>query len=106
MQGIRSKKDIIYLLIFIPIVGAFLSFLVAAVFIAWDYVDFSLSKDSPFLKDRVKALWQNKFLLIGFGSPLVFPLLGISILPFAILSSTILYYEKMKENVSCPPHSS
>ncbi|MBW2264582.1 MAG: EI24 domain-containing protein [Deltaproteobacteria bacterium] len=82
--------------IFVPIIGGFLSFLVAAVFIAWDFVDFSLSRDCPLLKERIKRVWQYKFLLIGFGSPLLVPFAGLLILPFAILGSTRLYYEKIK----------
>ncbi|OEU49409.1 MAG: hypothetical protein BA861_03505 [Desulfobacterales bacterium S3730MH5] len=85
------------LLVFIPLIGVFLSFVVAAVFIAWDYVDFSLSRDYPLLKDRIKAVWRNKFLLVGFGLPLLVPLLGLIILPFAIIGSTKLYFEKIKE---------
>ncbi|RLB82021.1 MAG: hypothetical protein DRH17_07130 [Deltaproteobacteria bacterium] len=84
-------------LIFVPVVGTLLGFVVAAVFIAWDYVDFSLSRDYPLLKDRIKALWRYKFFLFGFGCPLMIPLVGLAIMPFAILGSTKLYFDKIKK---------
>lgn len=84
-------------LLLIPVVGAFLGFAVAALFIAWDYVDFSLSKDHPLLKDRIKALWHHKALFLGFGGPLLIPLLGLLLLPFAILGATKLYFDRMRE---------
>ncbi|NVM21902.1 MAG: EI24 domain-containing protein [Desulfobacterales bacterium] len=86
------------LLIFIPVVGALLGFVVAAVFIAWDYVDFPLSRDCPLLKDRIKVLWRYKFFLVGFGCPLLIPFLGLMIMPFAILGSMNLYFDKIKGN--------
>lgn len=95
------KKAVFMLVIplvvlFVPIVGGFLSLVIAAGFIAWDYVDFSLARDCPLLRDRLKALWKHKLRLIGFGWPLLIPVLGLMILPFAILGSTKLYYERMK----------
>jgi CysZ protein len=84
-------------LLFIPVVGAVLSFVVAGIFIAWDYVDFSLSRDYPLLKDRIKAVWRHKLILLGFGCPLLIPFLGLIIMPFAILGSTQLYFDRMKE---------
>ncbi len=91
-------------LIFIPVVGQVLGFVAAAVFIAWDYVDFSLSRDCPLLKDRLRTLWRHKFLLVGFGGPLLIPLLGLVLVPFAILGSTRLYFDRIKETSS--EHSS
>ncbi|MBW2107890.1 MAG: EI24 domain-containing protein [Deltaproteobacteria bacterium] len=82
--------------LFIPIIGGFLSLVVAAAFVAWDYVDFSLARDYPLLRDRLKALWKHKLRLIGFGWPLLVPVLGLAILPFAIFGSTKLYYEQIK----------
>lgn len=83
------------ILMFIPVIGGFLGFIVAALFVAWDYVDFSLSRDHPLLKERLRRLWRHKFSLIGFGFPLVIPFLGLFLLPFAILGATRLYYEKI-----------
>jgi CysZ protein len=86
------------ILMFIPVVGGVLGFLVAAVFVAWDYVDFSLARDYPRLRHRLSKLWHHKSLLVGFGFPLVIPFLGLIVLPFAILGSTLLYHEKMTAN--------
>ena len=85
------------LLLLIPVIGPLLGFVVAALFIAWDYVDFSLSRDYPLLKDRIKALWRHKAFFLGFGCPLLIPLLGLVILPFAILGATRLYFDRMRE---------
>jgi CysZ protein len=84
-------------LLLIPVVGTVLSFIVAGVFIAWDYIDFSLSRDYPLLKDRIKAVWRYKLVLLGFGCPLLIPFLGLIIMPFAILGSTKLYFDRMRE---------
>jgi CysZ protein len=86
-------------LLFIPVVGTVLSFIVAGVFIAWDYIDFSLSRDYPFLKDRIRAVWRHKAMLLGFGFPLLIPFLGLVIMPFAILGATKLYFDRMKETL-------
>jgi len=101
----EAKKAVFMLLIplfliFIPVIGSFLGFVVAAVFIAWDYVDFSLSRDRPLFRDRMRALWHHKFRLMGFGFPLLVPFLGIMVLPFAILGSTKLYYDRIYETSS------
>ena len=85
-------------LFFVPVVGTLLSFLVASVFIAWDFADFSLSRDCPLLKDRIRAVWQHKWSLLGFGSPLLIPFLGLVIMPFAILGATTLYFDRMKQD--------
>lgn len=85
-------------LLFIPVVGAFLGFLAAAILITWDYVDYSLSKERPRFKSRLQAVWHHKFSFLGYGAPLVIPFFGLLILPFAILGATILYHETMKES--------
>jgi CysZ protein len=84
-------------LLLIPVAGTVLSFIVAGAFIAWAYIDFSLSRDYPLLKDRIKAVWRYKFILLGFGCPLLVPFLGLIIMPFAILGSTKLYFDRMRE---------
>lgn len=85
------------LLLLIPVIGALLGFLVAAIFIAWDYVDFSMARDCPLLKDRIKGLWRHKAFFLGFGCPLLIPFLGLVILPFAILGATRLYFDRMRQ---------
>jgi CysZ protein len=101
----EAKKAVFMLLIplfliFIPVIGSILCLVVAAVFIAWDYVDFSLSRDHPLLRDRMRTLWRHKFLLMGFGFPLLVPFLGILVLPFAILGATKLYYDRIYDTGS------
>jgi CysZ protein len=81
------------LLILIPVIGPILSFITASVLIAWDYVDYSLSRKTPFFKDRFQLVWGHKMTFLGFGIPLVIPFLGLLVLPFAILGATILYHE-------------
>ena len=97
----ETKKAMLMLvvplpLLLIPVIGAILSFIVAAVFLAWDFIDFSLSRDLPLLKDRMKAVWRYKFLFLGFGCPLLIPFFGLMLLPFAILGSTRLYFDRIK----------
>ena len=96
------KKAIFMLLIplpllFLPAVGTLLAFLLASVFIAWDYVDYSLSRDSPLLRDRIRAVWRYKFYFLGFGFPLVIPLFNLMIIPFAVLGATKLYYDELRK---------
>jgi CysZ protein len=92
-----------FALLFIPVVGAFLGFLAAAILITWDYVDYSLSKACPHFKNRLQTVWHHKFSFLGYGVPLVIPFLGLLILPFAILGATMLYHDTMKESVrQCP----
>jgi CysZ protein len=96
------KKAVLMLIIpiplfFIPVVGTLLSFLVASVFIAWDFADFSLSRDCPLLRNRIRTVWQHKWSLLGFGSPLLIPFLGLVIMPFAILGATALYFDRIKQ---------
>lgn len=100
--GEEMKKALFMLIlplpfIFVPFIGPLLGFFVAALCVAWDFVDFSLSRDYPMLKDRLKAVWHQKLLLLGFGSPLLIPFFGLLLMPFAILGATALYYGRMKE---------
>jgi CysZ protein len=88
--------------LFVPVLGAVLGFVVAATFISWDFVDFSLGRDCPLLKDRIRALWRFKSLLFGFGVPLLIPFFGLLILPFAILGGTKLYFEKIRPELFPP----
>jgi CysZ protein len=92
-----------FALLFIPVLGAFLAFLAAAILITWDYVDYSLSRACPRFKDRLRTVWRHKSSFLGYGIPLVIPFLGLLILPFAILGATMLYHDTMKESASkCP----
>jgi CysZ protein len=80
---------------FIPVIGAPLSLILAMTLLAWDFLDFSLSKEAPEFKARGSYVVKNAFLLLGFGSLLFVPLLNILLYPFAILGATILYEERL-----------
>ncbi len=85
------------LLFFIPVVGQVLSIIAAMLFLAWDFVDFSMAKDIPGFKNRLRAVWSRKFALLGFGIPLLIPVLNFFIFPFAILGSALLYLETIRK---------
>jgi len=82
-------------LFLIPKIGLCLAFMVLISMLAWDYIDFSLSKDFPLLKDRIKLAWRYKFYLLGFGLPLGIPFVNMMLIPFAILGATKLYYDEI-----------
>lgn len=81
------------LLVFVPVVGPLLAPLAAAVLLAFDFVDFSLCRDKPRFADRLRVMVRQPFLLLGFGLPLLIPVVNIVLFPFAILGSTLLYLE-------------
>lgn len=78
-------------LLFIPVAGQILSPIAAMVFLAWDFVDFSLSRDRPDFRGRLRYVGKRKLFLLGFGAPLLVPVLNILLFPFAILGATIAY---------------
>lgn len=78
-------------LLFIPVAGQILSPLAAMVFLAWDFVDFSLSRDRPDFRGRLRYVRKRKLFLLGFGAPLLIPVLNILLFPFAILGATLAY---------------
>jgi len=78
-------------LLFIPAIGQILSPLAAMMFLAWDFVDFSLSRDRPDFKGRLRYVRKRKSFLLGFGAPLMVPVLNILLFPFAILGATLAY---------------
>jgi len=81
------------LLVFIPILGQFLAPVVAAILLAFDFFDFSFCREEPRFAVRLRAMAKRPFLLLGFGAPLLVPILNIVIFPFAILGATLLYLE-------------
>jgi CysZ protein len=78
-------------LLFIPVAGQILSPLAAMIFLAWDFVDFSLSRDRPDFRGRLRYVRKRKLFLLGFGAPLLIPVLNILLFPFAILGATLAY---------------
>jgi len=91
---------------FIPVVGAPLAFVTAAVFIAWDYIDFSLSRDHPLFRTRMKAVWRYKFYFLGFGIPLLVPFVNLLLIPFAILGATRIYHDELQAKELRRPQAS
>lgn len=90
-------------LLFIPVVGAPLSVILAMVLLAWDFLDFSLSKDEPTFGGRLRFVRQHPLLLLGFGLPLLAPFLHILLYPFAILGSSLLYQKQLAGQVEKQP---
>ncbi len=87
------------LLVCIPGWGVFPATVVGAVFIAWEYVDFSVIRHRTLFKDRLKIAWNNIFYLFGFGSLLMIPILNLFLFPFAIVGATLLYFEHMHARI-------
>ncbi len=83
------------MLLFIPIIGAPLSLLLAMILLAWDFLDFSLSRDDPSFAGRLRFVRKHSSLLLGFGAPLLVPFMHIALYPFAILGASLLYQEKL-----------
>jgi len=83
-------------LLFIPILGAPLSVLLAMLVLGWDFVDFSLAKDHPTFRDRLAFVRRHPFLLLGFGLPLLAPFVHILLFPFAIVSGSLLYQNQLQ----------
>ena len=77
--------------LFIPVIGGIISFILAAVLLAWDFIDFSLSKELPVFKDRFRFIRTHFFLMFGFGILLLVPIINIILYPFAIISASLLY---------------
>ncbi len=79
------------LLFFIPVVGQFLSPLAAACLLAFDFMDFAFCRDEPAFAGRLRAMARRPLLLLGFGLPLLLPVVNIALFPFAIIGATLLY---------------
>ena len=80
--------------LFLPVVGQIVSPLLAMVFLAWDFIDFSLSRERPGFRERLGFVWRRKFLMLGFGAPLLIPLVNIVLYPFAVLGASLLYRDQ------------
>lgn len=81
------------LLAFVPIIGQILAPIAAAVLLAFDFVDFSLCRDQPRFATRLRFMTRHPLLLLGFGAPLLIPIVNIFIFPFAIFGATLMYLE-------------
>lgn len=81
------------LLAFVPVIGQLLAPLVAAVFLAYDFMDFFLCLDQPGFAGRLRYIVRHPLLLLGFGLPLLVPVVNIALFPCAILGAGLLYLE-------------
>ncbi|MBG0777384.1 MAG: EI24 domain-containing protein [Desulfovibrionaceae bacterium] len=83
------------ILLLVPVAGPVLSLLAAMLILGWDFADFAQAKDAPHFRARLRFALRNACALLGFGAPLLVPVLGILLYPFAILGGTVLYLEKL-----------
>jgi CysZ protein len=90
-------------LVFIPVVGQILAPLAAAWLLAYDFVDFSLCRDTPRFADRLRFAARRPLLLLGFGLPLLVPILNLVLYPFAILGSSLAYHDTLGRPVPTLP---
>lgn len=86
------------MLFFVPVIGTVSALIIAPIFIAWEYVDYTLSRDHVLLRERLGVVWRHKFHLLGFGLPLLIPIFGLLFIPFAIFGATQLYFEKIRKS--------
>ena len=81
------------LLGWIPVVGQAIPFLVAAAFVALNFIQPTAARHRVTTRDRIRMLTQNKALILGFGLPAsIFPFLLVPILtPALVVGGTRLY---------------
>ena len=91
------------LLVFIPVLGQIVAPLAAAWLLAFDFVDFSLCRDQPRFHDRLRFFLRRPLLLIGFGLPLLIPILNLVLYPFAILGACLLYQQSLGRRLGLQP---
>ena len=75
--------------------GSVISIILAMLLIAWDFTDFSMSRDAPRFGERLGRIRKRPFVLLGFGSLLLVPILNFFLFPFAILGGSLLYEERL-----------
>ena len=90
------------LLVFVPVIGQILSPVVAAWLLAFDFMDFAFCRDEPAFSGRLRALARNPLLLLGFGLPLLLPVVNILLFPFAIMGATLLYMKTFPQDSRRP----
>jgi CysZ protein len=83
------------MLVFLPVVGQILAPLAAAWLLAYDFVDYSLCRDTPRFAARLRFALRRPMLLLGFGLPLLVPILNLALFPFAILGSSLMYQDSL-----------
>lgn len=80
---------------FSPII-AFLSSLVAAIFLAWDNTDLVPARRLKGFKRRFGILTKNLGFHLGFGLLFIIPVFNILALSFAPVGATMFYLDKVK----------
>lgn len=90
-------------LIWVPVVGQIAAPIAAAMLLAFDFVDFSLCRDTPRFHERLLFLLQRPLLLLGFGLPLLVPFLNIVLYPFAILGACLAYQQALGYSLAPEP---
>ena len=107
------------LLGWIPVVGQVVPFLVAALFVALNFIQPTAARHGVTTRERIRMLIENKALLLGFGLPVsVFPFLLVPILtPALVVGGTRLYlslaaHQRVPNSVTpeqlstlCSPHA-
>lgn len=86
------------LLVLVPIVGQFLAPLAAAALLAFDFLDFAYARDEPRFAHRLRTMARHPLTLLGFGLPLLVPLLNIVLFPCAICGATLLYLDTLGQD--------
>lgn len=80
-------------LFFIPVLGQVLAPAAAACLLAFEFLDFAHCRDEPRFGVRMRAMARRPLLLLGFGLPLLIPVVNIALFPFAIFGATLLYLD-------------
>ncbi|MEL7639331.1 MAG: EI24 domain-containing protein [Solidesulfovibrio sp.] len=83
------------LLVFVPVAGQLLAPLAAAGLLAFDFLDFAFCRDEPRFAVRLRRAAAQPLTLLGFGLPLLVPILNIVLFPFAICGATLLYLDTL-----------
>lgn len=91
------------ILVFIPVIGQVLAPVAAGWLLAYDFVDFSLCLDTPRFGDRLRFALRRPLLLLGFGLPLLVPVLNLFLYPFAILGASLLYQRSIGRDLPVLP---
>lgn len=81
-------------LLLVPVIGTVLSAVAATLFITWEYADFTISRHTIYLKQRLAIVFENKFYFLGFGTLLMIPIVNLFLFPFAILGATLMTLER------------
>ncbi|WP_300158802.1 EI24 domain-containing protein [Solidesulfovibrio sp.] len=88
------------LLVFVPVVGQFLAPVAAAGFLAFDFMDFAFCREEPRFATRLRRAAGRPMTLLGFGAPLLIPIVNIVLFPFAICGATLLYLDTLGQDAA------